>query len=1037
MPARLRSLFAASILGAIFAPATLAQSAVRAQRFELTTGDEQPLRTQPLAAEVLTVVLKMAGDPVAVVRSRAPGKQISETDDEIVASGLRQEQESLVPTIEAMGGTVLGTFQHAINGIKVRAPADRILALAGLPGVVAVKPVLTHELDNATSVPFIGAPAVWGTPASGFRGEGIKIAIVDTGIDYTHANFGGPGTVAAWLAAKANSTAPADPALFGPAAPKVKGGIDLVGDAYNANDPNSVPQPDPNPLDCNGHGSHVSGTAAGFGVKPDGTTFAGPYTSSTPSSQQFRIGPGVAPKADLYAVRVFGCTGSTNVVVEAIDWAVQHGMQVISMSLGANFGPENSADAEASEHAAEAGVIVVAAAGNAGPAPYFTGSPAAGDKVLSAAAMDSNSPPTFPAANIALAPSGITIKAQNSNAAALPAGSLPILVLPTDGVDSSTGLPYSGCDEAKWAAAGVSGKLVVTRRGVCARVDRATFGQKYGAKAVAMVNNASGYPPFEGGIAGVTIPFLGVLMSNRASLSSAASGTLSTAPGIPNPGFHAFASFSSGGPRNLDSHLKPDITAPGVNVISTAMGTGNHGVAFSGTSMATPHVSGVAALALEAHPDWDPNDVRLAIANTADPSRIVRYLVRLGGSGLVQPFPATRTAVVARGTEDSGNLSFGVEEFSSDFAGTKQLQVRNLGSSPQSFNASFIPLTGSPHSVSVSPSSFAVEEGDDISLRVELTVPAATSGGASGSAGVFRQVSGLIVLTPTTSDGNNGVALTVPYYLVPRARSLIDTEVPDDFGPAHPTATATVRNGSPAVTGTADFYAWGLEGRHKKLGTAGLRAVGVQSFDFNTGDVCSASGGPCVLVFAVNTFGRWTTPVINEYDILIDADNDGKFDFVAAALGLTSGRVAVFLFDFNTGKQLGQSFIFFAGAPTNESTILMPIIAGDMGITVSSPRFTYAAQGFDGFTGNFDFVGETTTGAVGPDAARFNAFNNPVSTGAFAVVRPRSMASVPLAINPAEFELTPPLGVMIVGMENFSGKREAEVQAIGGAREDD
>src|SRR5260370_39525351 len=227
MPVRPRSLFAASILSAFVTPAALAQSGVPAQRFELTTGDEQPVRGQPLASQVLTVVLKMAGDPVAVVRSRAPGNQISEGDRETIQQSLRRQQDSLVPTIEAMGGTVLGTFQHAINGIKVRATADKILAMSTLPGVVAVKPVMTHNLNNAISVPFIGAPAVWGSAAAGFRGEGIKIAIVDTGVDYTHAHFGGPGTRAACDAAKATSTAPADPALFGPAAPEVKGGAHL------------------------------------------------------------------------------------------------------------------------------------------------------------------------------------------------------------------------------------------------------------------------------------------------------------------------------------------------------------------------------------------------------------------------------------------------------------------------------------------------------------------------------------------------------------------------------------------------------------------------------------------------------------------------------------------------------------------------------------------------------------------------------------------------------------------------------------------
>ena len=357
---RFRSIRAAAALALLFGilPLALAQTSP-AQRFELAS-DGQPLRDVSLGTQSLTVFLKMAGDPVAVVRSRAPGKQISEPERRSIADNLRREQDAITPAIEAMGGTVVAKLQHAINGIKVRATRDQLASLAALPGVVGIKPVLIYKPVNAVSVPFIGAPAVWGgSPA--FHGERIKIAILDTGADYTHANFGGPGTVAAFNEAFANSTKPADPALFGPNAPKVKGGTDLVGDNYNASDPkNSTPLPDDNPLDCNGHGSHVAGTAAGFGVKDDGTTFRGPYDANTPNVK-FRIGPGVAPQADIYAVRVFGCVGSTDVVVEAIDWAVKHGMQIISMSLGADFGPEDTADAEASEHAAEAGLIVVAA----------------------------------------------------------------------------------------------------------------------------------------------------------------------------------------------------------------------------------------------------------------------------------------------------------------------------------------------------------------------------------------------------------------------------------------------------------------------------------------------------------------------------------------------------------------------------------------------------------------------------------------------------------------------------------------------------
>src|SRR5438046_9038078 len=104
------------------------------------------------------------------------------------------------------------------------------------------------------------SPQAWQGPPS-LHGEHVRIAVIDTGIDYTHADFGGPGTVAAWNAAFASSTAAPNPSLVGPGAPKVKGGYDFVGDAYNANNPGSVPKSDPNPLDCFGHGSHTAGTA--------------------------------------------------------------------------------------------------------------------------------------------------------------------------------------------------------------------------------------------------------------------------------------------------------------------------------------------------------------------------------------------------------------------------------------------------------------------------------------------------------------------------------------------------------------------------------------------------------------------------------------------------------------------------------------------------------------------------------------------------------------------------------------------------------
>src|SRR4029077_800465 len=305
-----------------------------------------------------------------------------------------------------------------------------------------------------------------------------------------HADFGGPGTAAAWSAAKASSTAPADPSLFGPGAHKVKGGYDFVGDAYNADNPNSVPVPDPNPLDCNSHGTHTAGTLAGFGVLSDGTTFAGPYNAATISSHSWNVGPGVAPRADIYASRVFGCAGSSNIVDLAISRAVADAVDVISMSLGSDLGGIDDPTSVASQNAFNDGIAVVASAGNAGSSAYIVGSPSTANGVLSVAAMDA-SVPKYPGARLNLAAGPVS--AIDANGAALPSGSFKVKVL-----RNADGTVSLGCSKAQYA--GTAGMVVVTRRGTCARVARAFFGDEAGDAAVVMINNSAGFPPFEGPI---------------------------------------------------------------------------------------------------------------------------------------------------------------------------------------------------------------------------------------------------------------------------------------------------------------------------------------------------------------------------------------------------------------------------------------------------------------------------------------------------------------------------------------------------------
>lgn len=944
------------------------------------------LRQRPQA-----VVLKMSGDPVAVVRSRAPGKQLQLGQREAIERDLRSKQDAIVPSIQRLGGTVLGQFQHALNGIKVRGTPEQIRAFAALPGVIAVKTVRTYHLVNAHSVPFIGAPQVWQGPP-GLHGEHIRIAVIDTGVDYTHANFGGPGTVAAFNAASASSTQPADPALFGPGAPKVKGGIDLVGDAYNADDPNSVPMPDPNPLDCNGHGSHTSGTVTGFGVTADGKTFTGPYDASTPD-QSFIIGPGVAPLADLYAVRVFGCTGSTNVVVDAIDWAVAHDVQVISMSLGSDFGSEDDADAEASENAISAGVVVVASAGNAGPIPYVVGDPSTGEGVISVAAMDSHQ---FLAngVHIALSSGGGADGVDANAALPLPAGSVPAVIL------TSGGHLALGCSASDYPPGGAAGALVIVSRGSCTFVAKATLATAAGAVAIGVVNNASGF--FNPAIPGVTIPFIELQQQDASTFAGAPAPDNATVAfaSIPNATFRAFAGFSSGGPRGNDAHLKPDISAPGVSIFSTAIGTGNQGESISGTSMAAPHVAGSVALAIQAHPDWGTDEIAHAIVNTADATQLVGYAPRAGGNGLVQPFGATQTSVTAHAPDGEPSVSFGVAELTHDFSGERTIVVENWAHSPASFALSVVQAAGAPHTATLSASSITLGGHERRAVELQLSVPVATVGDSSA----FREVQGRVVFTPT--GGNNGVTLSVPYYLVPRARSLVDAHI---LGSEH-AASVNLHNLSSAVTGTADFYAWGLRGGNRSLGT-GLRAVGVQSFT----DPVNGQ----VLVFAVNTFGRSSNPLTNVYDIFVDVNGDGVPDYDIEAADLShftgasslAGVMVVAVFNLSTGAGSRE---FVATAPTDGTTVLLPLVAADAGVTAGNPRFSYVAQTRDR-NGDIDTI---TT------AASFNAFSSSISTGAFVTLPPGMGASVPLVINRQEFQQTPALGQMVVSLENRAPEGE-------------
>ena len=285
--------------------------------------------------------------------------------------------------------------------------------------MAAIREVALIEPDHVRSVPLIGAPAAW-NGAGGFHGEGIKVAIIDTGIDYTHADFGGPGTPAAYDAAHAAETAPAEPdARSARTRPKVKGGIDLVGDNYNA-DPNgrrpadSAPGPQPAGLQRPRHAtspaprraSACSSTAARTPVR----------TTRRRSRRTVDVGPGVAPKADLYAVRVFGCErldrrrpSTRSSGPSTTTWTSS------TCRSARRSAPPTTRPRSRPTNAAKAGVIVVASAGNNGPEPVHHRLPR--HRHRRDQRRGERPDRGFPGANIALSTGG-TVQAINANGAA-------------------------------------------------------------------------------------------------------------------------------------------------------------------------------------------------------------------------------------------------------------------------------------------------------------------------------------------------------------------------------------------------------------------------------------------------------------------------------------------------------------------------------------------------------------------------------------------------------------------------------------------
>ena len=740
---------------------------------------------------------------------------------------------------------------------------------------------------------------------------------------------------------------------------KVVGGFDFVGDHYNA-DPNSeaydpVPRPDANPLDCEGHGSHVAGTTAGLGVAADGTTWKGGYASAIPATK-LDIGPGVAPGASLYALKVFGCDGSTDVVGRALDWAADPNgdgdlsdhLDVVNMSLGGSYGSPEDPDSVASDNLAALGTMVVASIGNSGDVYEVGGSPGNARRVLGVAASDDGND-VVDGLKVD-APAGIepanTVDGQRDNvfgalkSVAYDWTSKPgvtnakVAAVGDWAADPSAGnntdgcSPYSDADKAK-----VTGKVVLQmwldgtgRR--CGSAVRAGLAKAAGATGVIYGSDVNS---FSAGVTGdADIPAM--LTVNQATTAIKAqldastevrvtmTNALRNSVTIRNPAaIDQLAAFSSRG-IGVAGDVKPDVAAPGVTTFSVAVGTGNEGIAESGTSMASPHVAGEAALVRGAHRAWTVEEVKAAIMNTATQDVFVGpkhtgavYGPERVGAGRVVADAAVDTSTLAYVKDDPGavSVSFGPVAVTS---ATKKVSktVRVVNKRPVGSAAYTIAYRAAHPTPGVtyafSPNQLLLPPGGSADVTVTATftrsalraVQDPTTESDPFGIGLQRSyradASGRMVLTPVRST--SGGVLRVPVWSAPRAASTMQ---------AAPTATVSgagaVKSGQLVLSGQGLAQGEGSESYTSTVSTFQLQAQStripscsatqvvdcVATRDDRGADlrfVGAASDAPGVesladatLTFGISTHGPWRTPASStEFVVFLDTNGDGTAD---------------------------------------------------------------------------------------------------------------------------------------------------------------
>ncbi|CAE6444590.1 unnamed protein product [Rhizoctonia solani] len=755
----------------------------------------RPLLFAAAIAQLVIAVVDITTVPRQTSDNIVPGAYIVElSPGSSIKRGFTSPHAELYHDLARRGAFWEVTREYSCDfmiGVALKLGSDSdLLKLAQSEGVQSIIPVYSHSLPDPIDPQILSGPyqppsqprdaqsshAMTGVDklhAEGTLGQGIKIGIIDSGIDYTHPALGGQ---------------------FGPGN-KVIGGYDFVGDAYRGSS-GPAPVPDNDPLDqCNGHGTHVAGIIAADPANP------------------FNIS-GVASRASINSYRVFGCSGtvSDDVIIAALIQAYEDKNDVITFSLSSVGAWTASTVGVVASRISDKGRVVVASAGNQGAVgAWYFGSPGTGKSVIGVGSIEND----FVTIQNATTSAGCKIPYYSATPLAN-ATNLPLYA-----TSSNVAITNDACTALPSTTPSLANSVVVIRRGGCALADKITNARNFGAQYFLIYDQAD--QPLEqldfgNATAALITQQDGIYLVQQAIPANHTISFSNTPWDYPVAGGGLVNAFSTYGPTN-DMYLKPQISAPGGKILSTyPVKLGSYKI-DSGTSASTPFVAGAAALLLQAR--GKTSDTAKSVAaifqNAAVPVKFNKTSTLLEtaahqGAGLIQVYDATKNAASMTPSELLLNDT-------AYFKKSHKLTIKNTGKSIVTYElthlpagtantirgieviAGTLPLTPNAASVSFSPSKLVILPGFTATATVTFTPPT----GLSGSS--FPVYSGFI-----QASGSDGTSIRSTYLGL--AASMKDMRVVDNtttvFGAGKKLPLLQDKNNQ-TVNGSATFTMQGTD----------------------------------------------------------------------------------------------------------------------------------------------------------------------------------------------------------------------------------